>query len=180
MFYNVVVDLSWTICYLSAEFALYKGGKPIDLSKMTSIDEAVAIIRNVERNVINPTADETPFVYLRKMNSEYSKAIDIISDFWSGFSNSNLRQTYNFIKHKGKPLYNEIDAIDNTRLFAFIQKNADGTETQMVSDIRDVQHRISLSDSIFELLDFDDNILFPYLQNLFTTLETIDKPSPLI
>lgn len=180
MFYNVVVDLSWTICYLAAEFALYKGGTTIDLSKMTSIEDSVKIIRDAEKNVTSPTAETTPFIYLKQMNTEYEKAIGLITEFWGNFANSNLRQTYNFIKHKGKPLYNEIDEIDNTRLFSFFQKNLDGNEIRMVSDIRDVQYKISLTETIKELFDFDEKVLYPYIAELFSTLEEILKPSPLI
>ena len=48
------------------------------------------------------------------------------------------------------------------------------------SDIRDVQATINLIDAIEELRRFDNEKLFPYIESLFTQLEALIKPSPLI
>lgn len=180
MFYNIVVDLSWTTCYLCSEFVLYKNNQPIDFSQSTSLEDSISFLRTAERNVTNPTSDTSPFLYLKKMNPEYEKAIDLICNFWSEFAKSPIRQQYNFIKHKGKPLYNEIAALDTTRLFSYTRKNSDGTTTQVASNIKDVQFKTPLLQSIDELLLFDDEVLFPYLQELFNILEKIFDPSPLL
>ena len=45
---------------------------------------------------------------------------------------------------------------------------------------RDVQATINLIDAIEELRRFDNEKLFPYIESLFTQLEALIKPSPLI
>lgn len=50
--YNVVVDLSWTLTYVSAEFACTKKGQRVDISGMKPIEEAVG------NSVTNPTAED--------------------------------------------------------------------------------------------------------------------------
>ena len=38
MYYNILVDLSWTICYVSVEFSCTQNGKRIEFSGMKSIE----------------------------------------------------------------------------------------------------------------------------------------------
>jgi len=47
------------------------------------------------------------------------------------------------------------------------------------SDIRDVQRIISLEDGINELINFDDNQLFPYIKQLLELLKRAVDPSPM-
>ena len=46
------------------------------------------------------------------------------------------------------------------------------------SDIRDVQKIVGLEQGINELIHFDDDILFPYIQKLLELLNTAVDPSP--
>lgn len=50
----------------------------------------------------------------------------------------------------------------------------------MASDISDVRYSFSLEDAILQLVDFDDNKLFPYIRRLIDTVEEIIEPSPMI
>ena len=43
--------------------------------------------------------------------------------------------------------------------------------------ISDIMYSFSLEDAILQLMDFDDNKLFPYIRKLIDTLEDILKPS---
>jgi len=177
MFYNIVVDLSWTMCYVSAEYACYKGDEPIDFSGIKSIDEAYRLLRKAENTVTSPSAVENPFLYLKSMCPDFESAIDLIIDFWKDFFDSVIRANYNFIKHKGKPAYVEIEALRPTR-FMNIYLGKD--KVQVPSDIRDVQKSLNLKNSINDLIKFDDEELFPYIRKLLELLEEAIKPSPMI
>ncbi len=180
-FYNAVVDISWTLCYVAIEFACNCKGQRVDISGIKPIEEAAELLRSAERNVTSPTGEENPFEYLKLMCPEFVPVIDYIIGFWLSFSPSGIRQKYNFCKHKGRPSYEEIAELNNGRVFGFYYKDkSTGQTIQVASDPQDVSYSFSLEDSILELKDFDDNTLFPYIQNLFNMIEGILKPSPLI
>jgi hypothetical protein len=166
---------------VSAEFACNQQGKRVDLSGIRPIDEAATLLRSAERNVTSPTAENNPFEYLKMMCPEFIPAIDQIIDFWNCFSDSEIRKRYNFCKHKGRPAYQEIEALSPGRLMGFyVQNKNTGEKIQMASDISDVRYSFSLEEAILQLVDFDDNKLFPYIRSLIDTLEGILKPSPMI
>ena len=178
-YYNVIVDLSWTICYISAEYVCNLKQTPVSFSGVKPIEEAYDLLRQAENNVTNPTSEDNPFQYLKKMCPEYTTAIDLIINFWKDFSNTNIRKNYNFFKHKGKPAYDEIEKLRGGRMMGFyVEKN--GEKTKMVSDTQDVKYRISLLKSIKELHKFDEEKLFPYLKSLFEELERLVDPSPMV
>lgn len=173
--------MSWTLCYVSAEFACNQQGKRVDLSGIKPIDEAARLLRSAERNVTAPTAENNPFEYLKMMCPEFIPAFDQIIDFWNDFSDSEIRRRYNFCKHKGRPAYQEIEELSSGRVMGFYVQNKDtGEKIQMASDISDVRYSFSLEDAIVQLVDFDDNKLFPYIRKLIDTLEDILEPSPMI
>jgi|GEM_PF-3078627 hypothetical protein len=149
------------------------------ISELTN--EAATLLRSAERNVTAPTAENNPFEYLRMMCPEFIPAFDQIIDFWNAFSDSEIRKRYNFCKHKGRPAYQEIEDLSSGRVMGFYVQNKDtGEKTQMASDIADVRYSFSLEDAIAQLVDFDDNKLFPYIRKLIDTIEDILKPSPMI
>lgn len=181
MYYNIVVDLSWTICYVSAEFACAQKGKRVDFSGMKSVEDAVVLLRSAENNVTSPTAETNPFEYLKSMNPDFTNAIDLIIEFWNKFSATSIRSKYNYCKHKGKPAYSEIEKLRGGRLMGlFIENKSNGEKTQLASDIRDVQYQLSLWDGIEEFHKFDEDVLFPYVKDLFNELESVIKPSQMV
>ena len=182
MYYNIVVDLTWTLCYVSAEFAISNSSNRVDFEGCKPIEEAYQLLRTAENSVTSPTAESNPFGYLQKMCPEYSKAIQIIIDFWNSFSSSAIRKKYNYCKHKGTPAYNEIEELRGKgRLFGISIQPIGSNETiQIASDIRDVQWVQSLTDNITELQRFDDEQLFPYVKSLLEELERVVKPSPMV
>ncbi len=175
LFYNTVVDLSWISCYVSLEYTVYTSGGTIDTEKITSIEDAYNALRYEEKLIEHPRTDTSPFNYLKAICPEYSDVIDFIISFWDNFGNSNIRNNYNFFKHKGKLCYQELQELEPNRIFSFKVN-----DTLCPSDIADVQKAICLSDSIDELMQFDNKILYPYIKELFQKLETIVKPSPFI
>lgn len=175
IYYNIIVDLTWTLCYVSAEYVIYENNKTIDINHMIPIDEAYHALRKAEKAVTNPGSKENPFEYLKNMCPEFNESINLIIEFWNDFADSNIRTLYNFIKHKGKPIYEEIEKYRPGKLMHLVVN-----DKNYPSDIRDVQIKINLKHSIDELQKFDDNILFPYIKFLFNLLEKAVDPSPMI
>ena len=177
--YNILVDLSWTLTYVSAEFVLYefdKQGKLLiakEIRGMHSIEEAYKLLRKTENSVSSPNANGNPFMYLKTMLPKFSPAVDLIIDFWKDFSDCDIRNLYNYIKHKGKPIYKEIEALRGGKIIG-ININ----DTAYPSDIRDVQKVIELEKAITDLVKFDDDILFPYIKKLINELKCAVDPSP--
>lgn len=182
MYYNIVVDLTWALCYVSAEFAISDNSTRVDFEGCKPIEEAFQLLRTAENSVTTPTAETNPFSYLQLMCPEYSKAIQIIIDFWNVFSSSPIRKKYNYCKHKGKPAYDEIEELRGKgRLFGLSIKPVGSDETmQIASDIKDVQWVQSLTENISELQHFDDEQLYPYVKALLEELEQVVKPSPMV
>ena len=153
MNYNMLVDLSWTITYVSSEYVLYKfdsDGNVVEKNEiygMLPIEQAYTALRCTENNVTTPTAANNPFKYLKEQLPIFETTIDLIVDFWSKFSNSDIRRIYNYMKHKGKPVYYEINELDPIRFFDLRIGNE-----QYPSDIRDVQMMLNLYESINELI----------------------------
>ena len=180
-YYNAVVDISWTLCYVAVEFACSRKGTRVSISGMKSIEEAAELLRSAERNVTSPTAEENPFEYLKMMCPDFAPAIDLIIEFWNGFSSTEIRKRYNFCKHKGRPVYDEIEELMPGKLMGiFVEDREMGEVTQIASDISDVKYSFSLEEAINELQQFDDNVLYPYLERLIQTIEDILEPSPMI
>ena len=182
MYYNIVVDLTWTLCYVSAEFAITDNSARVNFEGCMPIEKAYKLLRVAENSVTTPTADKNPFAYLQRMVPEYSNAIQIIIDFWNTFGSSEIRKKYNYCKHKGKPAYDEIEELRGKgRLYGIMIKPSNSNDTiQIASDIRDVQWVQSLTENISELIRFDDEQLFPYIQSLFAELEQVVNPSPFV
>lgn len=180
-YYNAVVDISWTMCYVAIEFACSNKGVRVDISGIKPIEEAAELLRKAEGNVTSPTAEDNPFSYLKLMCPEFEPVIDQIIDFWNSFSASEIRRRYNFCKHKGRPSYEEIEKLSAGRVMGFyIENKTTGQLTQVASDPQDVRYSFSLEDAISELRECDDNILFPYIQKLISSIEEILQPSPMV
>ena len=180
-YYNAVVDISWTLCYVAAEFACSNKGVRVDISGIKPIEEAAELLRKAEGNVTSPTAENNPFSYLKLMCPEFEPVINHIAAFWNSFSSSEIRKRYNFCKHKGRPSYEEIEKLKSGRIMEIYIKNREtGQVTQVASDPQDVRYSFSLEEAISELRDFDDNTLFPYIQKLIDSIENILQPSPMV
>lgn len=136
--YNILVDLSWAWTYVSAEYLLYNFDadgnvtNAKDVCGMHPIEEAYELLRKTENGVSTPHAEGNPFNYLKVMRPEFSDAVDTIVDFWKVFSNSSIRNLYNFVKHKGKPLYEEVENLRGGKVMSILIGNE-----EYPSDIRD-------------------------------------------
>lgn len=179
--YNILVDLTWTMTYVSAEYVLYKFDNEGNVTNadeiigMHSIEKSLDMLRKTENGVSTPHAEGNPFQYLKVMRPEFSDAIDLIVEFWKEFSESKIRNIYNYIKHKGTPCYKEIEALRDTRFFNIII----GKESYP-TDIRDVRKVLSIDELIDELRKFDDEKLYPYITGLIEKLKVAVDPSPMI
>lgn len=165
LYYNIIVDLTWVLCYVSAEFAGYKRGTALQLEEINLIQETKDIIREMEKLVSNPSTEDNPLNYLKIRCSEYAAAIELVYDFWKGFADSDVRKLYNFIKHKGKPQYIELYQYTVKKIFSFRKG-----DKEYPTDANDVKLEISLYKTVELLKDFDDKILFPYCDKLIGLL----------
>ena len=180
-YYNAVVDISWTLCYVAVEFACSNKDVRVDISGIKPIEEAAELLRKAEGNVTSPTAEDNPFSYLKLMCPEFEPVINHIVAFWNSFSSSEIRKRYYFCKHKGRLSYEEIEKLSSGRIMRFYIENPEtGQVTQVASDPQDVRYSFSLEDAILQLRDFDDNTLFPYIQKLIESIENILQPSPMV
>ena len=175
MFYNIVVDLSWVLCYVSAEFAFYRKDEAINLCNMINIEDAYKILRQVERVVSSPNCDGNQFEYLKSICPDFLEPIELVIEFWNSFFDSDIRKLYNFIKHKGKPRYEELE---NLILYKSPELIINNEHYPM--DISDVQMTISLNKFTRKLAEFDDNVLYPYIRKLYELLENVIEPSPFV
>lgn len=162
--YNIVVDLTWVLAYVVAEYAIYakNNGKPI--SELISKIEIYDIIRKLENNVTNPTSEVNPFCYISKQDKKFVKIENYLLKFWEVINNTNIRKLYNFIKHKGTPQYCEFSSEIKKNYSVYIE----GVE--FPTSINDIKMEISLYDTVKELNDFDNKILFPYCDELIKIL----------
>ena len=179
-YYNAIVDISWTMCYVCAEFAVTQSGERVEFGNIQPIENAYDLLRKAEGNVTNPTAEGNPFCYIKRMRPEFSDVIDSIISFWEEFGNSSIRHKFNYCKHKGKPVYSELNQFYGPRFMRFYKKEGSGKRTELAVSPLDVQYTCSLEDSITELLEFDNEKLFPYISDLINKLERIVDPSPLV
>lgn len=174
-YYNIIVDLSWTLCYVTAEFSYEKNGERLEIDNFISIEDAGKILRNIEKNVSNPNCEKNAFEYLKKMCPEFTDSIDLIVSFWKTFSETPIRKKYNYCKHKGKFYYNEIEELQNNDLIE-VKIIINDQKMNIPTRINEVQEKISIEDGIIELKKFDDECLFPYLLELFKKLESVIEP----
>ena len=178
MYYNILVDLSWTICYLSAEFVCYRNGTANEFDRVKSLGKAEELMREAESSVEEPTSSTNPLKYILKVRPEFSTAIQMVNDFWKDYKESPVRIKYNYCKHRGKPSYTEIANLRGPKLANHFIKFGNECMVQTAFDTRDVRYETSLEDSIIELQKFDDEMLFPYLEKLLYELERLVDPSP--
>ena len=181
VFYNILIDLSWVISYIAMEYVVYeiddKGNKTSrNTNGHSTIDEAYDLLRKLEKNVFNPNDEQNPLSYFKCMTPEFSNAIVLIESFWKVFSNSEIRRKYNYVKHRGKPAYDELTSLLKPPFKISIEING----VEMPSSIFDVQETWNLTNCIKELEDFDNDILFAYLSSLVNEINTIIKPSNVI
>jgi len=180
-YYNVVIDLSWTLCYVAAEYSVSAGGEQRTLFEgIASIDEAWDLLSKAQRNVTSPTSEENPFDYLAKMCPEYSQSVDLIKAFWNEYQDSSLRQLYNYCKHRGKPFYTELTKKGNPPKLMSIYLMVEGQKTEIPTATGEVMKKVSIQETIEALHSFDEGKLFPYIQKLIEEIVRVVQPSPIV
>lgn len=171
-FYNMLVNYSWQLTFFSYEFACYSKDEIINLTKPISIEDAKKALKKLEHSVTNPFDEENPFSYFAKDN-KFSEIGELVNDFWKRFSVSNIRNSYNIIKHCGNMVYEELN-----EFFKMPFKiTASIGEKEIPISVIDVQDSISLVKSIDELIKFDNDELMPYLEELVEKLNLVVNPA---
>lgn len=169
IYYNIVVDLSLTFCFMSAKLLIENQTQ--DSDTIRSIDEVYDFLRSNEDKPAFPTKKYNPFKIMCEKCPEFQKPISIIEGFWDSFKESTIRKAYNFTKHRGKIAYNEIDSILGNRMDAIVQTEASISHIPIYSE--DVGFKKSFREGISELKEFDESILTPYLFTLFNEVAAV-------
>ena len=196
LYYNIVVDLSWVMLYSAVEYRCVADGIAVDITGIQTINTAYDALRKLESITTAPiNAKTSAFQYLKKLYPKCECAVDMVSSFWSKFYDSEIRQLYNFCKHRGKSIYKEIADLQGGEPFSIgifqspCVEQQQGTSAlafsgskyqKIVSDTHDVQKKVVLSEEIERLLKFDNETLYPYIKQLLVEIERIVKPSPLV
>ena len=175
LYYNIVVDLSWALCYTSLEYYVNNSGQANKYGGLSSLEESFNNLRIAEKNSLSPTDPASPFIYFNKISPAYSNVINHITSFWKNYSNSDIRNDYNYIKHKGKPYYIEQEQTSDCKLISVTLSGG-----SLATDSRDVMKKIKLVQAITKLQQFDENELFPYIKALIKELYTLVNPSALV
>ena len=106
LYYNMVVDLSWVMVYVSVESFIYpqKDLPPICIDNIMPIEDSFKTLREAEKFSIAPSKVTNPIHYIRKVAPQFNEVIQLVEAFWNRFSACNIRNLYNYIKHRGLPL----------------------------------------------------------------------------
>lgn len=178
IFYNIVVELSWQLTYLSIENFLINTNDNIvsDLSGLKEKDDAVNLIRQLEELCKEPS--DQLYSYLLKIDPTLDEIIEIIRRFKDKVEFINLKLLYNFTKHRGKFKYKEMFDFEDLRFHTTYSFNSEGDITTLNSSSEDLFKTLNLEEAINELFYFDDEILFPYLKQLIYLLFEWVQPSP--
>ena len=180
-YYNIIIDLSWTLCYVAAEYSVSAGGEQrTPFEGIASIDESWDLLSKAQRNVTSPTSEENPFDYLVKMCPEYSRSVDLIKTFWNEYQDSPLRQLYNYCKHRGKPFYTELTKNGKPPKFISFYLMMEGQKTEIPTATGEVMKSLSIQETIEALHSFDEEKLFPYIKELIEEIVRVVQPSPII
>lgn len=81
MYYNILVDLSWVLLYLSAEYVCYQDDCAVKFESVKSIGEAMELMRSAEGLVAEPLCATNPIGYIKKMCPKLDKAVQMTIDF---------------------------------------------------------------------------------------------------
>lgn len=163
-FYNSIVDLIYIMCYCIFE---YRNVNTEILDQYLCYDSLKDILMDLEKITIT----ESDFKYLAKGNKKLEQISEQISEFHKSFFNvekSTIRKKYNYIKHRGDIVYDEIESICK-KYRGEIEINFCGQK--ILNDSNCITTQYSLNQSIGELRYFDNEILFPFIEKLFKSLE---------
>ena len=165
--YNIVVDLTWIIAIISIDICYYEDSKKFILDNPNEINNSKRIIDKIEKMIKSPNQEEIKefLNYISQLNPKYQEIVEHVRLFWDNFFDSEVRTLYNFIKHRGKPEYTEIYKITGRKFYSF---KDDGNE--YATDMSDLRKEVKMYKTFEDLIDFDNNILFPYCDKLFELL----------
>ena len=171
--YNIIVDMSWLLTLAAAEYIVYKDNESQEKPDFTLLYECLKIkdakdaIYKIESLSTSPEYNEKSlFKYLKKINIPYEYAINYVNEFWKTFQNDDIRHNYNYIKHKGKPIYYNEKIGDISKEWSIY----DGDEL-ISANIQDTRTSVNIDEEIKKLLKFDNDTLFPYIKKLESLLE---------
>jgi|AKZA01.1.fsa_nt_gi hypothetical protein len=168
IYYNIVVDLSWSLIYAGTEYIHHSNKK--EKSFEFIIEDAYKYLREIESSISSPKKEKR-YDYLKSNYPNFAAPIDTVTCFWKDFRTSDIRKKYNYIKHLGQPAYTEMEALRKPAFLSFFK------DSISISDIQNVRKELSLEEEVKKLLEFDNNTLYPYIKELIESLYEIIRPS---
>lgn len=180
-FYNILIDLSWVFSYVAMEFIIYQKDEngndvTINVEDFSLVDDAYEILRKLESSVSNPDSEGNPLEYFKHIEPGFSSVISSIQTFWATFKESKIRNRYNYMKHRGMPVYDEIKKY----LVPPFNVNIEIEGKNIPSSVFDVQNVWNLDECIKELISFDNDVLFDYITKLVREINFVIQPSEII
>lgn len=194
-FYNMVIDLSWVMVCGAFDFSYGTEDNRFIVEEFYNCEKYIDILSNLEQNTTSPN-DWSRYFSNRMPSSE--PIMSLVMDFWNTVQNHPIRGKYNYIKHRGRPVYKELFDIDSkhrpSRGMYILEgvptfNNTDeeikwhlnykkrDVDTELPTHVDEMRKTYSLIESIDELKDFDENKLFPYITNLFDLIDEFLQPS---
>lgn len=178
-FYNTIIDISWVFLISSIASRLDDDKKTmlIKSSILTNPNLAKKQIRKIEKLVKNPDTDKT-YKQLKKIlnntldipkNNILFSVLEEVQDFWHAIKKSNIRENYNFLKHRGSLTYEEVNSKDIPSVNIYSQSKTE--LTKQLSHSCDLEKKKNLENELDNLFIFDCNKLFPYISKLFNNLQ---------
>lgn len=168
-FYNTIIDLSWVVTYSILETYLYIDEEQFVLSNDSSSDNIEFLLRKLEKNIVSLNDPDNPFSYLINRKPEFQDCYDHLIAFWKIILETGIRDKFNYIKHRGHPLYNELYKYVQIPVSFYEFKS--GNEKKCILNSNNIRKQYSLYESIDELILFDNEFLYPYISELFMLLK---------
>ncbi len=167
LYYNAIIDIAWGACYACA--TIEKGKLLANSTSIMGANEAEEALRHFERNPYERKAIPS----LSRQYPAFSDLFDAFQSFMNKPSTKTVRDSFQFIKHRGVPIYKEEGHIGIPGIKIHVNDKVIATSSS------DVRKKLSIGEQAQMLKDFDEKCLYPFIGDFITKLEEVVNPSPL-
>lgn len=174
IYYNIILDLTWALFRLCTDNIISDTKYQFIPMSACSLNELKDFADFCESTTTNPTTPDMKnyLLYMVSLTSQtkYAKYTKIVVDkiFSTNLyvsEKTKIRYLYNSIKHRKQIHYSETTIEPLFKLFS--------NDVQIASNEYDLYDIYSANDLRNTLIDFDNNVLFPYISTLLESLHYI-------